>query len=147
MSIDHRMPPLLTLSEDALETLKTSWGVVLIAHGSRRAEANADLEELADQFRSLGFRWVVASFLELADPDIVGGAEQCLALGAPRLLLAPYFLSAGRHVVQDLEDARQQIIANHPQLDCRLAGPLGPHPLLETILIERMGQVMDSSSD
>lgn len=115
-----------------------SIGVVLIAHGSRVAEANRDLVELAARFRERGYSNTVASYLELAEPDIVAGGEQCAAAGAGVIVLTPYFLSAGRHVRDDLEAARVELQRRLPHCRFLLAQQLGPHALLETILEERI---------
>ncbi|MDA1165061.1 MAG: CbiX/SirB N-terminal domain-containing protein, partial [Planctomycetota bacterium] len=69
--------------------------VLLIAHGSRRADANYDLVVIADLLRDEGeYSIVVASYLELAVPSIPDGARQCVAAGADCVLMMPYFLSA-----------------------------------------------------
>lgn len=112
--------------------------VLLIAHGSRREEANRDLLALADRLRADGEHAIVeASFLELAGPDIATGAARCVASGAQRVLMVPYFLSAGAHVEEDLQRAREELAARFPQVAFRLAKALGPHPLLDELVRER----------
>lgn len=113
-------------------------GIVLIAHGSRRAEANDELHRVADSLRRRGFPHVFPSFLELAEPTILTAGTQCAQTGVRQVVLLPYFLSAGKHVVEDLRSARQTLAASTPTVEFRLAAPLGPHPLLEDILIERL---------
>jgi sirohydrochlorin ferrochelatase len=112
--------------------------LLLIAHGSRRPEANADLEHLADQLRAGGeYHHVQAAYLELCEPGIVAGGERCVAAGARRVVLLPYFLSAGVHVVEDLTAARDELRRRHPEVQFVLAEPLGRHPLLAEIVAER----------
>ena len=115
--------------------------LLLIAHGSREEEANADLYHLVEQLRSqTAYAIVEASFLELAEPDIQHGAERCVALGAERVVLLPYFLSAGVHVTRDLTRACRQLAAQYPRVDFRLAEPFGRHPLLLQVVTERARQ-------
>jgi sirohydrochlorin ferrochelatase len=112
--------------------------LLLIAHGSRQAEANADLHFFADQLQRRGsFDLVLASYLELADPSIEQGAALCVEQGSERVVLLPFFLSAGVHVQRDLVDARERLAARFPHIDFRLAEPLGRHPLLLTVVEER----------
>jgi sirohydrochlorin ferrochelatase len=112
--------------------------VLLIAHGSRRPEANDDLAHLADSLRAPGrYAVVETAYLELAEPDVAAGAAACVAGGAARVILVPYFLSAGVHVRDDLEAARRALAARFPGVDFRLAEPLGRHPLLAQIVAER----------
>src|SRR5438128_11846440 len=99
--------------------------LLLIAHGSRRPEANADLDDLAGVLRARGeWRHVQPAYLELCEPDIVKGGELCVAAGAKRVVLVPYFLSAGVHVVNDLAAARDELARLHPAVGFVLAEPL-----------------------
>src|SRR5262249_27520870 len=84
--------------------------LLLIAHGSREAEANADLEKLAAQLkRSSPYAIVESSFLELAEPTIDRAADRCITQGANVIVLVPYFLSAGVHVQRDLNGIKRRL--------------------------------------
>jgi sirohydrochlorin ferrochelatase len=111
--------------------------LLLIAHGSRHDEANADLRHVADELRRRGHGIAVASFLELAEPGIDDGGARCVAEGAGRVVLVPYFLSAGVHVRRDLTAARDRLAARFPGVAFLLAEPLGRHPLLLEIVAAR----------
>ena len=113
--------------------------LLLIAHGSRSTDANADLLHLAEKLRG-DYPIVVASYLELAPPTIDDGARECVARGASRVVLVPYFLSAGVHVRRDLTEARDRLAAEFPRVEFRLAEPLGRHPLLVEVVRERVGE-------
>jgi sirohydrochlorin ferrochelatase len=117
-------------------------GIVLVAHGSRVDDANQDVHAVADRMRQRGFQRVCAAFLELARPGIREAAEHCVDLGARRVILVPYFLSAGSHVTEDLESHRRQLESQYSGVEFRLAPPLGPHPLLERIVCERVEQMV-----
>ena len=118
--------------------------VLLIAHGSRRDEANDDLRRLAERLAEAGDHpIVVASFLELAEPEIAEGAGVCVERGAKTVLMVPYFLSAGVHLRRDLTSARDALAARHPGVEFRLGEPLGPHPLLDRLVRERVREVED----
>jgi sirohydrochlorin ferrochelatase len=110
----------------------------LIAHGSRRPEANADLQHFAEEIRARRlYSVVVASFLELAEPSIEEGAARCVAEQVERVVLLPLFLSAGVHVQRDLVEARERLRARFPHVDFRLAEPIGRHALLLKIVEDR----------
>jgi sirohydrochlorin ferrochelatase len=112
--------------------------LLLIAHGSRRPDANADLEHLVGQLRERGrFLVVEPSYLEFAEPTILDGAARCVAQGAGRLILLPYFLSAGVHVQRDLAGLRDELGRRYPHVEVRLAEPLGRHPLLAEVVAQR----------
>lgn len=112
--------------------------LLLIAHGSRRSEANADLDFIAQGIRERGRYPVVQnSFLELAEPNIDAGGASCVEQGATDVILLPYFLSPGVHVVEDLTAARVRLSERFPGVRFVLAEPLGRHPLLLDVVEER----------
>src|SRR5207249_5348652 len=106
----------------------------------------ADLVWLAEELRpGSDYVAVVPSFLELAEPSIVEGGRQCVAAGARRVIMVPYFLSAGVHVQRDLQELRGQLAREHPQVEFVLAEPLGRHPLLVEVIRERVAACLSSS--
>jgi len=116
--------------------------VLLIAHGSRQQAANDDLHELAGRFIAEGgYPIVEACFLELAEPDIPTGGERCVARGGTRVLMIPYFLSAGVHLRRDLTAARDDMSRRHPDVEFLLGSPLGPHPLLDHLVAIRVREL------
>jgi sirohydrochlorin ferrochelatase len=125
-----------------MKVMSVTTALLLIAHGSREETANADLHHLAAELRRRGeFTIVEASFLELAEPDIDAAAAKCVEQGVARVVLVPYFLSAGRHVRRDLTAARDRLAARYPRVEFRLAEPLGRHPLLLEVVAERARRV------
>ncbi|MBN9117959.1 MAG: cobalamin biosynthesis protein CbiX [Planctomycetes bacterium] len=121
--------------------------VLLIAHGSRRAEANADLEFVAEALRARGrYPVVCASYLELAEPNIEAGGIKCVEAGATDVILVPYFLSPGVHVAEDLTAARDALSTRFPHVRFVLAEPLGRHPMLVDVVEQRADEVTRTTS-
>lgn len=81
---------------------------------------------------------VEIAYLELAEPAIPIAAETCITLGATRVKLLPYFLSAGAHVVDDLEKHRRELGLRFPEVEFQLCPPLGLHPLMVEIVMDRL---------
>lgn len=130
-----------------MSNFATPTAVLLIAHGSRRASANDDLVRLADILRRLGsYPIVEVAYLELVEPDIRAGGRRCVERGAAVVRMLPYFLSAGEHVVGDLEKHRSELAAEFPQVKFQLCPPLGLHPLIVDIVMERLEQVLHVGS-
>jgi sirohydrochlorin ferrochelatase len=116
----------------------TETALLLIAHGSREEEANADLYHAVEAMRRHGrYAVVEAAFLELARPTIPEGVARCVEEGARCVILLPYFLSAGVHVRRDLAGLRQTFAETHPGVEFRLAEPMGRHPLLLEVVADR----------
>lgn len=113
--------------------------LLLIAHGSREDEANADLLHVVDGLKKLGrYPIVQPSFLELAEPNVEAGAELCVRQGATHVVMIPYFLSPGVHVRRDLSALCTALSARHPGVAFHLADPLGRHPLLLEVVAQRV---------
>src|SRR5206468_95506 len=105
------------------------------------ADANDDLHDLAARIRARGdYQPVLASFLELAEPDMLSAGRSAAASGTGRVILLPYFLSAGIHVRRDLTAARDRLAQEHPGVAFVLAEPLGRHPLLLDLVLQRAAE-------
>lgn len=79
--------------------------LLLVAHGSRREASNNEIRELTRKLAARSgdtFADVRCAFLELAEPSIPDGIGLCAQQGAAEVLVLPYFLSAGRHVAEDI---------------------------------------------
>ena len=126
---------------DALPTDSIQTGLLLIAHGSRHAEANEDLEYVVAQMRCRGPCAIVEpAFLELAEPTADQAGTRCVEQGARRVIVLPYFLAAGVHVRRDLTEICRRLAERYPGVEFRLAEPLGRHPLLLQVLADRARQ-------
>lgn len=77
--------------------------VVLVDHGSRVKRANAALEDVARAYaRRTGRSLVFPAHMELASPSIAEACEAARDAGATRVVVAPFFLSPGKHVRRDV---------------------------------------------
>ncbi len=121
------------------ESFSSSTGVLLIAHGSRLQTANDDLVRLAKQLRARRvYSLVEHAFLELAQPSIPVGAEKCVSRGATKVLMMPWFLSAGRHVSDDLARFQAEFTRRYPGTGFVVCPPLGLHPAMLDIILDRL---------
>jgi sirohydrochlorin ferrochelatase len=115
-------------------------GMLLIDHGSRRPEANAQLSDIAERVRRLApERLVGIAHLELCAPDIASGFAELVQRGAKEIRVCPYFLGGGRHTHDDIPQHVRAVAERFAQVTWRIAAPLGPHDLLAQLLIERAG--------
>ena len=98
--------------------------LLIVAHGSRRAQSNDEVAALADTIRekcSEDYPIVHAGFLELAEPSIPDGITKCINDGAKNVTVLPYFLNSGRHVVEDVPEMLDQARLQHPDAEISLA--------------------------
>jgi sirohydrochlorin ferrochelatase len=118
--------------------------ILMMAHGSRIAEANDAAREVAAMVTDMtGFDIVEVSFRELHEPDIQQGIDACVARGAERILLMPYFLFMGAHVQHDLPEEIVVAQKRHPGLVMEMGSHLGAHRKLAEIETERIGEALE----
>ena len=90
-------------------------GLLLIGHGSRFVEATKVLDKVAASLRRRFGKFVVEPcFLEISKPDIQTAIDRCVARGAERILMVPYFLYLGGHVGRDLPEHMGQARLRYP---------------------------------
>jgi sirohydrochlorin ferrochelatase len=102
--------------------------LLLIAHGSRRDASNDEvraLTRLLAQCAEDRYDRVDCGFLELAEPSIPDGIQQCIDAGATEIVILPYFLSAGRHVAEDIPNAVKIKQDEYPHIPIHIANYLG----------------------
>ena len=118
--------------------------ILMMAHGSRIAEANDAAREVATMVQEMtGFEIVEVSFRELHEPNIQQGIDACVARGAGRILLVPYFLFMGAHVQHDLPEEIEMAQKRHPGLIMEMGGHLGAHRKLAEIETERINEALN----
>ncbi|HID44340.1 MAG TPA: cobalamin biosynthesis protein CbiX [Chromatiaceae bacterium] len=114
--------------------------LLVVAHGSRRMASNDEViklcERLQEEKGEEEFDVVMAGFLELAQPSIPEGIDECVRLGAEEVVVLPYFLSAGRHVSEDIPAEVEKARAANPHVSIQLAPYLGSAPGVSRLLVE-----------
>lgn len=114
-----------------------------MAHGSRVSEANNAATEVAAMVREMtGFEIVEVAFRELHGPDIQQGIDTCVGKGAGRILLMPYFLFMGAHVLHDLPEEIKTAKERYPDLVMEMGGHLGVHEKLAEVETERIHEAI-----
>ena len=101
---------------------------LLLAHGSRRAQSNEEVQKLADCFGIQNqdeFPIVLAGFMELAEPTIPVIVDEAISAGAKHLVILPYFLAAGTHVVDDIPSLVKESLANYPDITFEILPHIG----------------------
>jgi len=113
--------------------------LLLVAHASRREASNDEVRELTAQLQKAdgSFQHVSCAFLELAEPSIPDGLRAAIAANADEVVVLPYFLSAGRHVVKDIPEEVAVVQAEHPGVVIRVAPYLGAADGVVQILLQQ----------
>jgi sirohydrochlorin ferrochelatase len=83
---------------------------------------------------------VSCAFLELAEPLIPDGVEQAILRGAKEVVVMPYFLSAGRHVVSDIPAEVAKVSGRYPHIEVKIAPYLGAAEQMTDIILRQSEQ-------
>jgi uroporphyrin-III C-methyltransferase len=114
-------------------------GILVVGHGSRREEANADVREAARLIARRGsFACVEPAFLEIASPTIDDGFAKLVKRGANHVIVHPYFLSPGRHTRGDIPVEVEEAANRNPGVTYQITEPLAAHPSVIDASIERI---------
>ena len=110
--------------------------LLIVAHGSRKKVSNIEIHQLANNIslKLHSFHIVEACFLEIAEPSIPQGIESCIKQGASEVLILPYFLAAGRHVLEDIPDIVDQEKTKYPDVSITSLPYFGSSPVIVDIL-------------
>ncbi len=116
-----------------------SRAILLVDHGSRKDEANAVLEAIADGLRARRPDAIVeVAHMELAEPTFADAFARCVARGAREVTVCPYFLGPGRHTTGDIPRLVEEARAAHPNVRATIAEPLGFDERLVDVVIDRI---------
>ncbi|MDD5558834.1 CbiX/SirB N-terminal domain-containing protein [Candidatus Methylomirabilis sp.] len=115
--------------------------LLIVDHGSRRAGSHELLREVAGVMRErFGLNIVHYAHMELAEPTIQQGFDACVADGAEEVIVHPYFLGPGHHVTTGIPALVKQAASRHPGVACRITQPLGVHPKIGEVILERIAE-------
>jgi sirohydrochlorin ferrochelatase len=116
-------------------------GIIIVDHGSRRAESNRMLEEVAAlfarRFEAL-YDIVEPAHMEIAEPSIAAAYARCVERGATKVVVTPFFLGPGKHWTGDIPRITTDAARNHPGTTYHVTMPLGIDDLILDLLNKRI---------
>ena len=115
--------------------------LIIIAHGSRRQEANNEIVNLTNSVEKIAgneYGLVAHAFLELAKPTLLQSIENVINQGATDITIMPYFLNSGNHVTRDIPKILETAQKKYPDCTLRMAAYIG--------MIEEMPELILSQS-
>jgi len=123
-------------------------GILVVGHGSRRAEANDDVRRATRLIGERGnFPLIEAAFLEIELPSISDGFNRLVERGAKSITVHPYFLSPGRHTRGDVPRHVAEVSESLPGITYRITEPLAAHDLVISASIERIRETAASHEE
>jgi len=116
--------------------------ILLIGHGSPKKDANT-IELVGKRLHAAvhpgcADNCVHVAYLQFAEPDIEDAIKGCVDNGATRIIIHPYFLSAGMHVTKDIPEIIKNSECLYPGVEFVYTEPLGSHEKLVQVIIDRI---------
>ncbi|NOY93927.1 MAG: cobalamin biosynthesis protein CbiX [Deltaproteobacteria bacterium] len=120
--------------------------LILVDHGSRRPEAGRVLRQMLELLlrRLPPDTEVRGAHMELSAPSLAEAIDASVAAGAAEVIVVPFMLAPGRHVLEDVPRLAAEAARRHPGLSLRVTPCLGAHPALAQVVLERAGLDEDS---
>ncbi len=145
--------------------------IVLVGHGSKRAEANSALERLCrlveasvsggPDYAAAGAAGkpafgvaplrderprVEAAFLQFASPDLATVIERLVTDGYRRIVVVPVFLYEGAHVTRDIPAVIEAQRRAHPEARLTVSPVLGVDQRIATMVWDRIAEAIGTES-
>ncbi len=128
-------------------------GVIILAHGSRRTEANEEVTVLVDAFRRQtaaadnNFGIIASAFLQFGKPSLRDAVLDIVNRGCEEVIILPLFLTTGVHITTDIPRIIAELEGKYPDVVFRQCRQMGCDEKLIPILMDRLAghlQVINS---
>jgi sirohydrochlorin ferrochelatase len=117
--------------------------ILLLAHGSRLTKANEELNRLVDRLKAkTEYSLISPVFMQAGEPLLLQGIRDYILAGIKKIIILPYFLSAGVHISEDIPRELEQIKKEFPAVDIQMTAHLGSSPLLAEIICQDIRELL-----
>jgi sirohydrochlorin ferrochelatase len=113
--------------------------VIILGHGSRVPDAGKDMARVAQRLREkYGYPVVEVCNMSRLGPHFPEIFEKVVALGATRVLVVPYFLHSGIHLLLDIPEMLKEEAQKFPGVSVQMGRSFGFDEHLVDLLRERI---------
>jgi sirohydrochlorin ferrochelatase len=118
--------------------------IILLGHGSRVPDAARNMQKTAERLKEKhGYSMVEICFMSRLGPHFPEVFEHCVRGGATKVLVVPYFLHMGLHLLLDIPKMMQQEGQKYPQVELVLGKGLG----YDELLVDLVHQCIQKSQE
>ena len=119
--------------------------ILLVGHGSKLQGSSDSINQVIQALHAKDpVTFFQSAFLEICPPSIPEGIELCLKQGADQVIVVPYFVQAGKHVVEDIPRFVSSAQAKHPDKKIRLADYLAFDERIVSVVLDRINEARRS---
>ncbi|MDQ7093451.1 CbiX/SirB N-terminal domain-containing protein [Desulfosporosinus sp. PR] len=116
--------------------------IILLGHGSRRAEANQGLLVVAEKVSSLLGQPVTPAYMAHDRPSLPEAVAEKISEGAARIVIMPLFLFRGIHVTVDIHEELRELREQHPNVEVIYTKELGADDSIASLACDRIKEAV-----
>ncbi|MCG8637658.1 MAG: CbiX/SirB N-terminal domain-containing protein [Desulfobacterales bacterium] len=112
--------------------------LIIAAHGSRKAESAREVAALTEKISLKSgacFDRVDHGFLQFSEPLLPGVIDNAVALGATQIVIFPFFISAGSHILTDIPELVAESGKTYPGVEFTVTRHLGAAASVEDVIL------------
>lgn len=118
-----------------------SKSIVIVVHGDRSGEAERSLRDMVQTLRKRNPALSIEPAVLMTNPPelhLANVVEALVIKGVDHVVIVPWFLFAGPHVLQDIPQLVEQVQQKFPNLRANYAEPLAMDPIMVQLLESRL---------
>lgn len=114
-------------------------GILILAHGSREKSTENTLQEVVENLKEICHEDIIeTAFLQFSKVDLKTGFDNLKAKGVSDIIVIPYFLFEGVHVLEDIPKEIDSYLKENDDVRIIMGRALGTDKRLAEILADRM---------
>lgn len=118
--------------------------IIILGHGSRRAEANQGLLEVAEKVSQILGQTVTPAYMAHDHPSLPEAVQAKILEGALKIVVMPLFLFRGIHVTVDIHEELREIREQHPKVEIIFTKELGADDGIANLAAQRIKGAVDA---
>ncbi len=121
--------------------------LIIAAHGSRKEESAREVAALTEKLNLKAkpdFDRVDHGFLQFSDPLLPDVIDNAVKQGADKIVIFPFFISAGSHILIDIPELVKEAGTTYPAVEFSITRHLGVAVSIEDVILNEVNRHLDS---
>ena len=113
-------------------------GVILLGHGSREPEAESEIRDLCAALSKSKPGWRFEHAFLNQEPQLDQAVEALISLGCNRIQVLPLLVFKGKHILEDIPNAVENLRTQHPEIVFQLKPHLSRLPGFKDLILKEL---------
>jgi sirohydrochlorin cobaltochelatase len=116
--------------------------IIIIDHGSKSVTATEEFNFIVNTVKKkYNSPHVYGAHMEISTPSLGDIVRQISNTQIKKILIIPYFLFNGRHILKDIPQMIEELKPQYPSLHFNMAAPIGKEEQMADILLKRIANM------